>query len=417
MSRFTDGSMEPPGDAATGPAVGPDEGRPAATADPLLDTVVGDVRIERVIGAGGMGRVYEGRQLRPARQVAVKVMRPGTVSASRLRRFEFEAELLGSLRHPGIAAIHASGSHPFHGESLPHFVMELVADGQPITRYCESGLARHADGAELPLRRKLVAAVAGRADAAALAGEGHDESRAARHADRAGEAEPEEPALEIAAELVLDVSRHRPLGGFSPLEPALEVLRHDLVERRLLGPAPLVTAGRRGASVRAASASRGKPCDRGDHGRTGRWTASVNIRTLSMGQGGSPSDYPDAEPGGGGWVVQRMLAAKDERHAAGACNGWSPNSRPSGSRSARGLAECVPKRHTLACGSNGSPRKMPGCGSTAESRSKRSWCILAAATFGRQVRMRIPRSTRTNRSPSSSSMNTAFWCRSTLRAM
>ena len=42
--------------------------------------------------------------------------------------------------------------------------------------------------------------------------------------------------------------------------------------------------------------------------------------------------YPDAEPGGGGWVVQRMLAAKDDRHAAGACNGWPPNSRLSGSR-------------------------------------------------------------------------------------
>ena len=53
-----------------------------------------------------------------------------------------------------------------------------------------------------------VAAVAGRADAAALAGECHDESRAARHADRAGEAEAEDAALEIAAEFVLDVSRH-----------------------------------------------------------------------------------------------------------------------------------------------------------------------------------------------------------------
>jgi MIP family channel proteins len=59
-----------------------------------------------------------------------------------------------------------------------------------------------------------VAAVAGRADAAALAGEGHDESRAARRADRAGEAEAEEPAREIAAEFVRDVSRHGPLGGF-----------------------------------------------------------------------------------------------------------------------------------------------------------------------------------------------------------
>ena len=106
-------------------------------------------------------------------------------------------------------------------------------------------------------------------DAAALAGEGDDESPAARHADRAGEAEAEEPALEIAAEFVLDVSRHGPLGSFPPLEPAIEVLRDDFVERRLLGPTPLVTAERRGAAVLAEVASRGKPCDRGDHGRTG----------------------------------------------------------------------------------------------------------------------------------------------------
>jgi hypothetical protein len=65
-----------------------------------------------------------------------------------------------------------------------------------------------------------VAAVAGRADAAAFAEEGHDESRAARHADRAGEAEADEPALEIVAELVLDVCRHGPLGGFPPGEPS-----------------------------------------------------------------------------------------------------------------------------------------------------------------------------------------------------
>jgi hypothetical protein len=44
-----------------------------------------------------------------------------------------------------------------------------------------------------------VAAVAGRADAAALSGECHDESRVARHADRAGEPKAEEPAFAIAA--------------------------------------------------------------------------------------------------------------------------------------------------------------------------------------------------------------------------
>jgi len=80
-------------------------------------------------------------------------------------------------------------------------------------------------------------------------------------------------ALEIAAEFALDVSRHGPLGNFPPGEPVLEVLRYDLVERRLLGPTPLVAAGRRGAAMRSASDSRGKPCDRGDHERTGKWTA------------------------------------------------------------------------------------------------------------------------------------------------
>jgi hypothetical protein len=97
-----------------------------------------------------------------------------------------------------------------------------------------------------------VPAITGGADAAALAGEGHDEPRAARHADRAGEAEAEEPALEIAAKLVLDVSRHGPLGGFPPGEPALDVLGDDLMEWRLLGATSLVavcgTASPRGAA-------------------------------------------------------------------------------------------------------------------------------------------------------------------------
>jgi len=125
------------------------------------------------------------------------------------------------------------------------------------------------------MRRRLchVPAVAGRADAAALAGEGHDESLATARAPGAGEAEAEDPAGEIAAEFVLNVCRHGPLGSFPPLKPALKVLGDNPVERRLLGPATLVAAGRRGTAVRAASASRGKPCDRGDHGRTGRWTA------------------------------------------------------------------------------------------------------------------------------------------------
>ena len=87
-----------------------------------------------------------------------------------------------------------------------------------------------------------VATVAGRTVAAALAGEGHDESLAAARAPGAGESKAEEPAREIAAEFLFDVAGHGPLGGFPPGEPALEFLRHDPLERRLLGAAPLVAA-------------------------------------------------------------------------------------------------------------------------------------------------------------------------------
>jgi hypothetical protein len=58
-----------------------------------------------------------------------------------------------------------------------------------------------------------------------------------------GESETENAALERAAKLVLDGARPRPLGAVAPLEPAFEVLRHDLVERCFLGATTLVAAG------------------------------------------------------------------------------------------------------------------------------------------------------------------------------
>jgi hypothetical protein len=91
-----------------------------------------------------------------------------------------------------------------------------------------------------------------------LAGEGHDKTLAAARAESACESKAEDAALEIAAELVLDVSRHGPLRLVTPLEPALKMLRRDLVERRLVGASTLVavcgTASPRGA---AGSSGRG----------------------------------------------------------------------------------------------------------------------------------------------------------------
>jgi eukaryotic-like serine/threonine-protein kinase len=68
---------------------------------------LGPYEILSRIGAGGMGEVFRGRDTRLGRDVAVKVL-PETFAqdAERVARFRREAQLLASLSHPHIAAIH-----------------------------------------------------------------------------------------------------------------------------------------------------------------------------------------------------------------------------------------------------------------------------------------------------------------------
>ncbi len=68
---------------------------------------VGHYEILESIGAGGMGRVLRARDLRLGRDVALKVL-PAEVAdqPERLARFRREAQILASLNHPRIAAIH-----------------------------------------------------------------------------------------------------------------------------------------------------------------------------------------------------------------------------------------------------------------------------------------------------------------------
>lgn len=90
-----------------------------------------------LLGEGGMGEVYEAEQESPRRRVALKVMRPGLISAAVVRRFEREAEVLARLKHAGIAQIYAVGVGEVNGRSLPYFAMELV-EGEPLVRYATS---------------------------------------------------------------------------------------------------------------------------------------------------------------------------------------------------------------------------------------------------------------------------------------
>ena len=105
--------------------------------DHLIGVDLGDIHIERLIAEGGMGRVYLGRQQRPARPVAVKFMRHGR-SATALERFRKEAEVLGRLSHPGIARVFSAGSLQIGLDDVPYSVMEYIPDAEPLVDFCES---------------------------------------------------------------------------------------------------------------------------------------------------------------------------------------------------------------------------------------------------------------------------------------
>ena len=66
----------------------------------------GSYEVTAQIGAGGMGEVYQARDTKLDRDVALKVLPDAfTSDPDRLARFEREARVLGSLNHPNIGHI------------------------------------------------------------------------------------------------------------------------------------------------------------------------------------------------------------------------------------------------------------------------------------------------------------------------
>jgi len=99
---------------------------------------IGPYRVKRFIGHGGMGSVYLAQQESPRRDVAVKVMKPGVVSSTSLRRFEFEAQVLGRLQHPVIAQIYEAGTFDDGSGTRPYFAMEYISSAKELGDYIES---------------------------------------------------------------------------------------------------------------------------------------------------------------------------------------------------------------------------------------------------------------------------------------
>ena len=90
---------------------------------------IGDFEIEKRLGAGGMGIVYQARQVSLNRRVALKVLGPALTRGSGLARFQREAQAVARLNHPGIATLYFIGQDA----ELCYHVMELV-DGLPLRR-------------------------------------------------------------------------------------------------------------------------------------------------------------------------------------------------------------------------------------------------------------------------------------------
>lgn len=131
-------------------------GEEKAGTEQALPEAIGRYRIVRLLGAGGMGSVYEAEQDFPHRTVALKVIRAGYADPAMLRRFENETQALGRLQHPGIAQIYEAGTAETAFGKQPYIAMEMVP-GRTLLEYGEQ---RHLTVAQrLQLMAKVCDAV------------------------------------------------------------------------------------------------------------------------------------------------------------------------------------------------------------------------------------------------------------------
>jgi serine/threonine-protein kinase len=98
----------------------PDDAAVARLQRLLATPDLGDPRYQlgERIGAGGMGVVHVGLDQRLGREVAIKLLHPGSLAAADVARLRREALLLARLEHPGIVPVHDLGELPDGGVFL-----------------------------------------------------------------------------------------------------------------------------------------------------------------------------------------------------------------------------------------------------------------------------------------------------------
>jgi len=108
--------------AAFNPETLSDEGT-GTLPPPDLPRILGDFRLLREVGRGGMGVVYEAYQVSLDRRVALKLLHGGIMRRHEaVERFRREASLAARLEHPGICPVYEAGEI----ENMPFIVMRFV---------------------------------------------------------------------------------------------------------------------------------------------------------------------------------------------------------------------------------------------------------------------------------------------------
>jgi serine/threonine-protein kinase len=101
----------------------------------MIGKTLAHYEITSWLGKGGMGEVYQAKDKKLGRDVAIKVLPEEFASdTDRVARFQREAKLLASLNHPNIAAIHGLEE----SEGTNFLVLELV-EGETLADQIKKG--------------------------------------------------------------------------------------------------------------------------------------------------------------------------------------------------------------------------------------------------------------------------------------